>query len=1084
MSVRSDVINLTVNVNGNESLNKLNDLRKKAADANFELKGLKKNTEEFAKKKTELEGYKTEMDNLKKQIGITALTMRELRQEQKALSAMRDSVSPLTEEWKKYDAQLQKVNSRMKEVGTATQGAAKHTSMMGDVAKGIGIAAVFDKALSAVTNFFRGSIEEAEHAEKVASRLRNNLDNLGEVDAFDRLSEKADQLAARFKFIDNDDVVEVFNQLITYGKLTEKQMDELLPVITDFAAKSGMSMSESTSVVIKALEGNSKALKEYGIDMKDGANVTERMSILMKELKPRVEGAADAFGNTLAGQTSIAKQQMNDIKEEVGKNLIPALQTFYNAINVILQRFNELVKLGGNIIKYGASGGLAAAFAESDAEEIAERNKKAAQSMLLRTKNMDIAGKEKYLQNLESSVTKKEEELADARARKDYAAVKNINETINSFRIARDMLKNELNPGNKVLGIGADDINEDKKYDQLLEKAKSFAEKLNDLKHEAEQASKSNDQKEIDAAVRKYNSILKEYDDLVKKLNTKDRSLLGPRAAIVEAQEKELSAIREKQRLAAFEKEQKETHDNLSKSYAEQLQENERFYEEKKSIEAKRFIAQEIDKKTLDANLAHIDLDAKNAQLVIAETYSSKTVTIEGKIVPAVEQSVRDITRIKKEALETQTKDALAAFDKQQAELKLREELGKRAAEAKITTRLIVAKGSGDFDGQLKAQKELNEFQRQMKLVALDKEKHDALQAITDTGIARIEKENEILNAIAEQKRAVNAETDAADEEIANTVHQNKLARVAEIGQATMAMFSSINQFITNIENRQLQQELARNEKKRKDIKKQLDSKLLSQEQYSKAVQAIDEEEEKHKKQIARDQAKREKALNLMSAVMTTALAIIGFLTAKPIGPWNFVEAAIAGALGGAQIGVIASTPLPSLGTGGLIKEGPYHKDPQKGLHVVDPSTGKTQMLLERDEGVLKGSAMRSNETFTVTGTPSQIASGLNSMYGGVNWEGGALITNMRSMKPAQINPNMPRIMEMGGVVRSSSSPAGNGSGLSEELLKQMIAEQRMTREALKEFNTELSATVSLKQFKDTEKLYDAAKKSSAINQN
>jgi hypothetical protein len=646
-------------------------------------------------------------------------------------------------------------------------------------------------------------------------------------------------------------------------------------------------------------------------------------------------------------------------------------------------------------------------------------------------------------------------------------------------------------PDKKIIGNGDDpDKNAEaekeaqRKYEQLLDKAKSFHEKLEDLKFQSQQAAKSSDQKEIDAATHKYNEILKEYDDLVKKINAADRSMLGPRSAIVEAQEQELNAIREKQRKEHFEKEQKEIHDNLSKSYAEQLQENERFYEEKKSIEAKRFIAQEIDKKTLDANLAHIDVDAKNAQLVIAETYADKTVTIEGKIVPAAEQAVKDVTRIKKEALETQTKDALAAYDKQQAELKLREELGKRAAEAKLKTRLTVAVGSKDLDGQLKAQKELNEFQRQMKLVALDKEKHDALQSLTDTGIARIEKENEILNAIAEQKRAVNAETDAADEEIANTVHQNKLARVAEIGQATMSMFSSINQFITNIENRQLQQELARNEKKRKDIKKQLDSKLLSQEQYSKAVQAIDEEEEKHKKQIARDQAKREKALNLMSAVMTTALAIIGFLTAKPIGPWNFVEAAIAGALGGAQIGVIASTPLPSLGTGGLIKEGPYHKDPEKGLHVVDPSTGKTQMLLERDEGVLKGSAMRSNETFTVTGTPSQIASGLNSMYGGVNWEGGALITNMRSMKPAQINPNMPRIMEMGGVVRSSSSPAGNGSGFSEELLKQMIAEQRMTREALKEFNTELSATVSLKQLKDTEKLYDAAKKSSAINQN
>jgi len=192
------------------------------------------------------------------------------------------------------------------------------------------------KVTSLLGNFFGGAIQEALDADAATRRLSSTLDNLGRSDVFDRITRKADEMAAKFRYLDNDDIVAVFNKLIDYGKLTEAEMNNLLPVIIDFAAKSQVSLEESTSVIIKALEGNAKALKEYGIDIKDAGDETERLNIIMTTLKEKVDGAGEAFQNSAKGGIAVAKQELNNLKEDIGNEIIPALNKLLNfALNAI-----------------------------------------------------------------------------------------------------------------------------------------------------------------------------------------------------------------------------------------------------------------------------------------------------------------------------------------------------------------------------------------------------------------------------------------------------------------------------------------------------------------------------------------------------------------------------------------------------------------------------------------------------------------------------------------------------------------------------------------------------------------------------
>jgi hypothetical protein len=87
--------------------------------------------------------------------------------------------------------------------------------------------------------------------------------------------------------------------------------------------------------------------------------------------------------------------------------------------------------------------------------------------------------------------------------------------------------------------------------------------------------------------------------------------------------------------------------------------------------------------------------------------------------------------------------------------------------------------------------------------------------------------------------------------------------------------------------------------------------------QQADAQAAAEEAAEQRKAQMQTKMAKRQKAIDLMSATTGTASAIVGALGMKPFTPFNLAMAGIVGGLGAAQIGMIAAQPIPAYATGG-----------------------------------------------------------------------------------------------------------------------------------------------------------------------
>ncbi len=980
MSVRTDVINLNVNINGDASKAKLNELRKSAADIKFEMQGLKKGTEEYIAKNKELSSVKNQMDELKKSIGVSALSLKELNSEATKLRSMRDSVTQGTEAWIKYDAQLKEVQAQQAKVKTASDGignSLKNSSDHGtrfketftelgkEALKFVGVMYIFEK----IKEFFTGAVEHAMHAEESFARLNNILSNLGRQDVLPRITKSVEQLGAEFKYLEKANITEVFQKLITYGKLTERQINDLMPVIINFAAKARISLEEAADVMTKALEGNSKALKQYGINIKDGSDVTERFSILMNDLKPRVDGAAEAFGKTFAGQIAIAKQELVDTEEEIGNKLIPVLATLLkftsNAITGLGKMFGlinngfDLDKLEANLNKNNTS---------ADA---------AAKSLAARGNGLNGQQKDEYIKSLEDNAAKlKQQAIAAANDRSAFqgqsygkkyspeelkAIYKQNAENATNFlqasiinERAADILKNVHVNLDKVLGKGG---HEKDKGDNKIEELRKQFEELMDKVYET---LGKDTMSPLEAGFIKINDEMRKQLELIDELQKKH-------------------AISAKEAKSA----QKDIH------------------------EAAAAASNELYQKITDA---------------IAKKRGSTGTIIEPSDIineEAFDKQMQKILAHAKSAVPGMSKDRIAG-----AQLDVNHD----------------EKGSKQW---------LND---QLRLLNLQED-----QELQNTELT--ENEKQLIREKYNQKRL-----DADD-----AVIDAEAAKASEL----VSKATSVNNILMNLENARMNRVLRNNELEKQGMQKAVNSKLMSQEQYNAAVTKMDNDADKQKRRLARDQAKREQALSLSTAAINGYVAISKAATALPW-PFNLPGIIAETVRSGLLIAGIASQPLPELGTGGWLKDGQTH------------AQGGVNANIEKDEAVMKASAMTDSNQYTVTGTAAQITSALNSNAGGVSWAAGAnMQPAWRTTRPQQLNPSMPRIMAMGGY-NAATQTASSGSDASAGILQQMLQEQRGFKEEISTWQRNIHTVYSASDVKNRtiiDTYYNAAKNASKLSQ-
>lgn len=154
--------------------------------------------------------------------------------------------------------------------------------------------------------------------------------------------------------------------------------------------------------------------------------------------------------------------------------------------------------------------------------------------------------------------------------------------------------------------------------------------------------------------------------------------------------------------------------------------------------------------------------------------------------------------------------------------------------------------------------------------------------------------------------------------------------------------FSMFAQLQQNLNQKELATYTKNQELQKQALLTRLNQGYISQAQYQKELKKLEEEAQAKKKELALKQFQAQKTMNMMSIVANTATGIMrAYSDAGPIA--GSVFAAIVGAMGAVQLGIVAAQQPPSYAKGGYTK----------GLGFKDESGQEVAGIVHGDEYVV-----------------------------------------------------------------------------------------------------------------------------------
>lgn len=209
----------------------------------------------------------------------------------------------------------------MTNIGKSVNGLKK--SFLG-LGAAVGVAFTMEK----VVEFGKASVDAFLGAEAEQAKLS---------DAFKRFPALADVSRASLDKLNktlelksgyDDDAIASAEGILAGFKLTGTQITKLIPLVVDYAKKTGMDVPSAASNIGKALLGNTRALKTVGIEFKKTGDTANDVTTIMGLLQTKVGGFAANEATTAAGKAAILAAKFKDIKEKVGAALYEGFKPF------------------------------------------------------------------------------------------------------------------------------------------------------------------------------------------------------------------------------------------------------------------------------------------------------------------------------------------------------------------------------------------------------------------------------------------------------------------------------------------------------------------------------------------------------------------------------------------------------------------------------------------------------------------------------------------------------------------------------------------------------------------------------------
>lgn len=197
-------------------------------------------------------------------------------------------------------------------------------------------------------------------------------------DAYNRFPRVADRSITSFEALNSslarktkydDDATASAQALLAQFGLTGEQLQELTPLLQDYASRTGKELTDAAGDLGKAIYGQGRALRDVGLTFTNTGSKTKNFEQLMTGLRRQAGGFAEQEGRTVTGRLEILRNRMGELQEEAGGRLLPVLERLAVRAERFADEFETGSGTGGQLRDTLAAVGAAAKQAGELLEE-------------------------------------------------------------------------------------------------------------------------------------------------------------------------------------------------------------------------------------------------------------------------------------------------------------------------------------------------------------------------------------------------------------------------------------------------------------------------------------------------------------------------------------------------------------------------------------------------------------------------------------------------------------------------------------------------------------------------------------------
>lgn len=805
------------------------------------------------------------------------------------------AIDDLTKTLKNLNVQFKETEKNAPNFKTAQAGVNSLNTSFLKLAGSFGLATtgaeIFMEAIHKAVDFMKESVKLAAEEEQARTRLMFALD--GNKKSYESLVAWKEKLRKTTTYT-REEIDNVVNMGLSLGRTTI-QTEQMTKTAMGLSKVTGMDLQTIMMQLNATYEGQLGRLTRLDGSLKQLTKSQLANGEAIDVLNGKYGKYATTGLNTVNGQITQMKKEIDELQKELGEKLLPVIRDVLKAFS---QLFMSKEEKGWKMVE-GAIVSL-----QERKKELAGNNDKWAQD---------------EIKNLDKLIAKYKEDL---RIHGQRSQIKDIQEE-NKLMIATKLLSvdvidkrvEEIKQEKKTLEVKKQkkQITDEEYKSQLksLEATEKAYKNLFRFQGNEPPAAPGKEKTDINA---KQEKSQQEYKDFIEKNN---KEILKIQQDYTKAEMNTLLTANA-EKIKVEEANTKPNLDNLKAYFEARIQLIETATQAELGLEQKSY-----EQKLKDADN---EAEKEKEKLIQEQKEIEKIRTKEGT---GVSKS--------KQIKEKQDLDAkILEIDKQTA--KKKEELG---VETQSNLKQISEKGAKDqqdVDLQLQADIKKNREQNQKEIIEGYQKTFDEVKALMDKpnigsgkDIDELKRKLLELKATAQEQfnsglidqksfDEMNKNADAALKEL-----KGKMRATAEdIKGLASEILGSISGLISQI-NTNSQQEMDNTltnldqayQAEYTQLDNLLAKKVITQKQYDAKVLALQKEQTKKENEIKREQAKKQREADILQAIISTAIGVIQATNTAP--PLDIILPIIVGAMGLAQIALIASKPLPAYGKGGRV---------------------------------------------------------------------------------------------------------------------------------------------------------------------